>query len=130
MSMQESPKSLRTYFVVVGLLSGLSQVNQLTMSMSTVVRLFNYVGLAMAAGFLIIGAQLPTWLTTKTRAIEVFLWANLGVAVAASLWDWSAGVATLGTGVSLGLSVLITVYLRTQLRRLAHAAAGAPIAAA
>ncbi|MBI5608124.1 MAG: hypothetical protein HY902_04530 [Deltaproteobacteria bacterium] len=124
MAMQESPKSLRTYFVVVGLLSGLSHVNQLTVPAPDVVRLFNYVGLAMAAGFLVIGAKLPTWLTSKTSAIEGFLWASLGVAVAASLWDWSAGVASLSTAISLGLSVVITVYLRTQLRRLAQLGAG------
>jgi len=122
MAMQESPKSLRTYFVLVGLLSGMSQLNQLTVTVPFAVRLFNYVGLAMAVGYLVIGAQLPAWLTSKTSAIEGFLWASLAVVVAASLWDWSAGVATLGTGISLGLSVLITVYLRTQLRRLAQAA--------
>ncbi len=124
MAMQESPKSLRTYFIIVGLFSGLSQVNQLTVPMPLVVRVFNYVGLALAVAFLVIGAQLPTWLTTKTSAIEQFLWANLGVAVAASLLDLSSGAATLGTAVSLGLAVVITVYLRTQLRRLARQAAG------
>lgn len=124
MAMQESPKSLRAYFVIVGLFAGVSQVNQLSVPMPFVGRLFNYAGLAMAVGFLAIGAQLPTWLTTKTAAIEQFLWANLGLTVAASLLDLSAGVASLGTAVSLVLAVVITVYLRTQLRKLAQQGQG------
>ena len=102
MAMQESPKSLRTYFVIAGLWAGYAHLNQLTVPMQLVVRVFNYIGLATAVGFLVIGSQLPKWLTTKTEAIGLFLLANVGVAVAASLWDLNAGAASLGTAISLG----------------------------
>ena len=119
MAMQESVGSLKAYFIIVGLLSGLSNAASLRSGGgSAVAVLLSLIGVGFGLAYLYIGFSLKTLLTKAPGVITGVLIAGAVYLGIIFLLGWVAG----GRGflvvyVAIGLG--ITWYLFSSVRRLA-----------
>ena len=111
--MRETPKSLRAYFILVGLVSILSSLATLTTQFEVLVadKLFMLLvvllSVILGAAYLYLGANLPTLLRDKPQVPVKFA----GLAIGLSAMGFSM------------MGVLVNFYIFYQLKRMAKEAA-------
>jgi hypothetical protein len=118
MAMRETARSLRAYFVLVGVLSLGSAVSTFQSAESTGLEgIRALLGAVFGAGFLVAGIRLPRMLEGSTWFVKALLLANvtLQLALAAVLLLAGASPATL---VFPALYVAVSLYLIANVNRL------------
>lgn len=135
MAMRETPRSLRAYFLIVGVLGLLSAAANAknAQGVPLVLALAAVTGV-VALGYLWFGATLPRELARGARGVRLFLIASavVSVAINGALAAWIASalaVEAVPTTIwaALVLVPLITIYLLVNVKRLAAGvAASAP----
>src|SRR6266568_5962382 len=132
--LQETPRSLRAYLLLVGALGTVGQIYQVVLSSEggPFTRLLGLIGLVISVAYIWVGISFRSLLSAAPRRIEQLLIAGaaysilLGVVVGVL----SPKAEERGNALAQGLvGLLITLYLLRNVRRLAREAAGANTAA-
>lgn len=116
--MKETAKSLRLYFILVGLLSAYANGTSLTSSPGLFVLILNGAALVLALGFLYVGAFLPRLLASSILPINVLLGCSAVLSLVRGAIALLAAPAVFVIVVQV-VSVLIAVYLYSNVKRLA-----------
>lgn len=118
--LQETPKSVRAYFILVGTISILSNLAALLQdNQRTVVMGLAALGLVVAGGFFYCGLRMYSLLKEAPQQIGVVLFASIGLSAIflALLISYGANAGDLVWSV---ITIAIDVYLIRQVRRLAR----------
>ena len=121
--MKETVKSLRLYFIVIGVISGLLSASLLPGS-STFGVVFGVTGIALGAGFLYVGIRLRDLLATSVAPILVLIYANMAMYAVSGVSSLSAGNTRGQVQAVIGLA--ISAYLVSNVKRLAAESAAGP----
>lgn len=128
--MKETVRSLRIYLVLsgaLGLFSNIAQLAQQIRSTSSV--MINLLFAALCASLLFCGARLKTLIVGNPKSIVAVLHAGIGLNLAfIALLLWVGGAAVPIARSVLG--VLLLMYLRANVLRLAGDEATRPVSAA
>jgi hypothetical protein len=128
--MKETVKSLRAYFVAVGLLGGYFAVTSLAGSPGVVEMVFSVASLLIALGFLYVGAALPSVLAKAPERIYALVGINAGIAVLRGLLvavvAFSAPTFPVYAFVVQSVVLAICWYLFVNVKRLSAAARALP----
>lgn len=127
--MQETPRSLKAYLILVGILGAAGQIYQVVLSpeVGPFTRLLGLVGLVISVAFLWVGITFRSLLSTAPNRIEQLLIVG---AVYSILLTLIVGVMSprpeeRGGALAQGLiGLLITLYLLRNVRRLARETQG------
>lgn len=120
MGMKESEGSLRLYFILVGVVGGLSNYSALTRGGVGVLFLSIYVvGLLIAAGFLCAAVFLDKFLDRSARPLKLLLWITICASAARGLLVLAIRPVPIGFVYPI-VAVLIGFYLLANVSRLAR----------
>jgi uncharacterized membrane protein len=114
--LKETVKSLRLYFIVIGVISGLLSASLLPGSSSFGV-VFGVIGIVLGAGFLYVGIRLRDLLATSATPILALIYANMAMYVVSGVSSLSAGNTRGQVQAAIGLA--ISAYLVSNVKRLA-----------
>ena len=117
MAMRETPRSLRAYFILSGLLGLALNVSSLLRGGPLLGIVLDVVGLALCAAYLYVGVRLRHLLAVAPRQIFSVLLATVILLVAILLLSLASG-AIRETWPTLVIGGLITWYLYANVRRL------------
>jgi hypothetical protein len=119
--MRETVRSLRAYFILVALVTGYLDVTALRASPRPLELVLRVASLLVGAGFLYLGAVLPSILVSATQRIYVILAAGAGIGLVSGLLVLllAPSVAVLG---AQAFGLLVYAYLFANVKRLAAAA--------
>jgi hypothetical protein len=115
--LKETVGSLRLYFVIVGVVSGLLNITGFARGVTVLGVVLLSVGLVLSAGYLYVGIRMRAMLLTSPVRIQQLLYANTGLVVINAANSLVSGY-TRGL-VQAGVTLAITVYLLFSVRRLA-----------
>jgi hypothetical protein len=116
--LKETAKSLRAYFFLAGLFSAYSNVRGLMGSPGVLILGFDVLGLVLAAGFLYVGAVLPTLLAQAPERINLLLAITAGVGlVGGGLLLLQLGPSLFGI-IVVAVQLAICAYLYVNVKRL------------
>jgi hypothetical protein len=119
MAFRETVRSMRAYFIVVGILGGLSDINTLKEAGDEpLIMAAAGLGLLIAVAFLYCGAMLPGLLKDKPKVVNTVLYLTLASSAAGGLLLLAAGVNETGPWVSVVVGVVIALYLLANVKRL------------
>jgi hypothetical protein len=121
MGMRETARSLRAYFIVVGLLSGVPNVLALLAEPMGLGTVFSLAAVGLAVAYLYLGIRLKVLLLTAPGQITTVILAGGALIIVALIISLLAGSAPGLIQAVIGL--LITWYLYTNVRRLASESA-------
>ena len=128
--MQETPRSLRAYLILVGLIGALAQLpGVLSDQVGPLGRLLSLVGVAVAVGYAWAGVSFNSLIVTNSRRIEQILIAGLAysILIAVIIVLFAPLAAEAGGAIVRGIGgFLITLYLLNNVRRLARETRGPP----
>ena len=126
--LQETPRSLRAYLLLVGALGTVGQVYRLLAPEGgPFTRLLALIGLAISLGYVWLGISFRSLLSAAPRRIEQLLIAGAAYSIllAVIVGVLSPKPEERGGALAQGLiGLLITLYLLRNVRRLAREAAG------
>ncbi len=122
--MQETPRSLRAYLVLVGLLGAAGNLYHiLSTEAGALERLFALLGLAICLGYTWIGFSFHSLIATSPMRIEqvLIVGAAYSLLLGAIVGVMSPSQQERGTALAEGLGgLLITLYLLRNVRRIAR----------
>ncbi len=117
MAMRESVRSLRVYFIIVGLLVTLSAVAGIRTAEVPASQVLGLISLIFGVGFLIAGIRLSNFLSGSTAFIKILILGNIAYQVLRSALALLAGVG-LAALIFPVIYILISWYLLVNVNRL------------
>jgi hypothetical protein len=124
--MKETVRSLRAYFVIVGLLTVYLDGTSLMASSNVLTTAFSGVGLLLAVGFLYAGVALPTLLAKAPQRINVLLALTAASSIALVVVVMLRTPSIFAV-VWQAVSLLVCGYLYVNVKRLAAEARALPL---
>jgi len=125
--LKETPRSLRTYFLLVGALTALGVVMAVGDAPSFTTAILAVAPMAVfAADFLYAGIRMPTLLAIQPRRLEHVIYAALAMDALQVVMDVVGGVTPAQAAPKGGIGVLLCLYLLANIRRLAREAVAVP----
>ncbi len=130
--LQETPRSLRAYLILVGILGTVAQLGgALSPESRPVGRLLSLIGIAIAVAYAWLGFSFKSLITSAPRRIEQVLIAgavySIALAVIVVVVYPSSEEATAALA-RAAVGLVITLYLLKNVRRLAREAQTTPVA--
>ncbi len=117
--MRESVSSLKTFFIVVGGLSGYSHFSNARGATGLIFGLLA-VGVGLSIAYIVVGLQLEKLLKQRLKLVEMVIIVDIGHAVLLTGWFAWAGLASTTTWVFTAINIGVAVYLLNSTRRLAR----------
>ena len=115
--MKESKKSLKWYFIVIGIF-GLLGISKISISQETLISgVLQIIYVILGGIFVYIGVKIDE-LLAKSKFIINILFVNLGFTVINAVYAYSQGFFRNASAVSLIISISLTVYLLKSVKRL------------
>ena len=130
MKMEETPRSLRGYLLLVGLIGLLRNAAEIWQSgrLGTVYTIDAVVGIGFSLGYLYAGLRLPTLLSQGGRLLMRLLLASIAYRALGLLLVAVTGGDTMAALVGTAVGIAIGVYLLSNVRRLVREAGRVPTA--